>query len=437
MNEHLREHPKIDWQEFFFWLSSLLLFLIIFSTNDRILNWLNLNQEMFFFDNRISTIKEFIAPIRGAIFIFTVIVLLRPVFQDLRDKEHQTLVRPSPWTAIFTFLTLMILLVPQGLKGLGQEYGSQSILIFERASTVSSYQRFLMPALGYVTFLRGNIFFFGFSLACTFGAIYLTHVWLVNNKIFIPFWVFVSVLTSSFIATQYQIPGYPDALIFVFLLAIVTFQLKDISKLSLIVLSIASHEASILLYGIFAIFIFSKQKLGKVYGLLAIYLVLWFGSEGFKITTLINNRPRPSATVNMSSLDWILNNPTREMLGIFFAYKLLWVFIIWALVLLFRNKNNWMALQIIALLGSGLFMTFLAIDTSRLMGWSFYALLLSIKVIHDNAEPQSRKLSNAIFLFNLLIPSAYVGLNLGMLLPPGLYSLIRFIKNWLLMLIRM
>jgi hypothetical protein len=417
--------------EISFWFSSTLLFLIIFSTNSRILKWLDLGSTVHIFGNSVSTIRELIAPIRGGIFLFTLAALLWPLLYDLQ-KGRQKIIQPPPWTTISAFLAMSLLIIPQGLQGLGQEYGSQSILIFDRASTVASYQRFLMPALGYITFLRGSVFFFIFSLACTFGLIYLTHTWFTNNNIHVPIWGFISILTSSFVAAQYQLPGYPDSLVFIFLLIIAIFPISDLSKLTLIVLSIAAHEASVILYGFFAPFLFGKERLAKPYGLLGLYMFIWLGSNRFSLTELMNSRPQPSTTVNMTSIEWLLNNPVREILGIFFAYKLLWLLIIWAVILLLKKRNFRMAIQVIALLVAGIVMTLFAIDTSRLIGWSFYALLFSIGTLYQENKSSSQKIAKAIFLVNLLIPAMYVGLNLGMFLPPGIYFQLWRLKNWIL-----
>jgi predicted membrane protein len=91
-----------------------------------------------------------------------------------------------------------------------------------------------------------------------------------------------------------------------------------------------------------------------------------------------------------------------------------------------------MAIQVIALLVAGIVMTLFAIDTSRLIGWSFYALLFSIGTLYQENKSSSQKIAKAIFLVNLLIPALYVGLNLGMFLPPGIYFQLWRLKNWIL-----
>ncbi len=411
-------------------LSAALLFMAIFFTNGRLLGWLGLGQNIQGFGDSLSTIRELIAPIRGLVFLAALAVLARPLWDDTRSEPIRLLTWPGPWTAVLCCLALAALLIPDGLKGLGQEYGSQSLLLFEKASGVAVYQRFLMPALGYITFMRGGLFFLAFSFICVFGLVYLTQTWLLNNGVRLPWWGFLSILTSSFVAAQYQLPGYPDALVLIFFLLVAGFPLSDTSKLSLLVLSLATHEASLVLYLVFLPFVFHKRTLLRPYGLIGIYGLIWFASEGFNLTALLSNRPQTSSTASMSALDWLMHNPWREVLGILFAYKLLWLLLAWSLVILAKKRAVRTWLQIAILLAAGLVMTLLAVDTSRLMGWSFFALLLAIKTISEGNLAVSKRFLNWILAANLAIPSVYVGLNLGMVLPAGLYAQVLHLKNW-------
>jgi hypothetical protein len=71
----------------------------------------------------------------------------------------------------------------------------------------------------------------------------------------------------------------------------------------------------------------------------------------------------------------------------------------------------------------GIFMTFVGVDTSRLMGFAFPGLLLAIRTIRHQMAPRAAERTLAIvFAANLLIPSFYVGLNTGIVLRPGLYE---------------
>ena len=58
-------------------------------------------------------------------------------------------------------------------------------------------------------------------------------------------------------------------------------------------------------------------------------------------------------------------------------------------------------------------MTLAGVDTSRLMGWSFIALLLSVKNIYAENSSIPRPFSHVIFLVNIFIPSLYVGFTCG------------------------
>jgi len=86
-----------------------------------------------------------------------------------------------------------------------------------------------------------------------------------------------------------------------------------------------------------------------------------------------------------------------------------------------RNEYK-LFLRTIALIGSGLVMTLLGVDTVRLFGWSFYALFISIKYLYEQDNPKL-KFMNVILALNFLILPLYVDLN-GISVPAGLYRLL-------------
>ncbi len=125
----------------------------------------------------------------------------------------------------------------------------------------------------------------------------------------------------------------------------------------------------------------------------------------------------------MTSIEWLYYNIGNEFLGLFFAFKLGWLIIFTAL-LGWINHRAWKEfLLVVALLIAGIVMTLMGIDTSRLAGWAFPALLFSWKFISKDQNPLRKNILKFAILANLLIPPLYVGLN-RIDLPAGLYSLI-------------
>jgi hypothetical protein len=85
-----------------------------------------------------------------------------------------------------------------------------------------------------------------------------------------------------------------------------------------------------------------------------------------------------------------------------------------------RRSEAWF---IVAVIGAGVLMTFSAVDTSRLMGFAFPALLVSLAILKDSVSSRTgRLILFSLFAVNLLIPSVYVGLNSGLRTFRGLYG---------------
>jgi hypothetical protein len=75
------------------------------------------------------------------------------------------------------------------------------------------------------------------------------------------------------------------------------------------------------------------------------------------------------------------------------------------------------------LFGMGLLMTILGVDTSRLFGFTFPMILLSLKILKN--KPMTwfeRKTLSVILLLNLFLPSAFIFLNAGVGVDSGVYA---------------
>ncbi|MBK9209137.1 MAG: hypothetical protein IPL71_12870 [Anaerolineales bacterium] len=108
-----------------------------------------------------------------------------------------------------------------------------------------------------------------------------------------------------------------------------------------------------------------------------------------------------------SNLMWILDDPARALMGIVFSLKALWIMVIGAITYLLSKRRTKEAFQIIVILLSGILMIFMGVDTSRLFGWTFMAILISWKVL-EHSEHNWKKIINITLIVNLLIPSVDV-----------------------------
>jgi hypothetical protein len=379
-------------------------------------------------ENRTETIMYLIAPVKGVVFLCSLAVLVSPVVREssrlLKDTEWESF-RAQCITSLKATFIMSLLIAPLSLQFMGREYGNMSLDPFAH-DNILYFRRLLMPVIANILFLRGPILYFVFSLICNFILILLTQVWLVKNDIKLKFWQFVSLLTSSYVIFQFQSPGYTDVLLHIFLLLSVTFPFSERAKVTILTLSLLTHAVfSLTILVVLAFFLLDRDALVKYYLICILYIFFWMGGFGFSVSHAFHVHDARG----LSGVEWVMAYPLLEILGIFFSFKLLWTIIVAALIILARKKQLKLTAEIALLLLCALALTFLGVDTSRHFGWSFYALLLSLKVVNDEAKRDAEgRLFNVIFIVNLLIPSIYVGLNTGLntgiTLSVGVYKLI-------------
>lgn len=394
--------------------SILTLFVIIHFTQDRI-NWLvSITSPLAGLESFQPTsdlMRIYVPSLKGLAFLCSVSILLIPILKDMRNAlrsiESKKIVQPVINAIVVTIL-LMILVFNPGSKSLGSDYAKISRNPFTTNSGLFN-TRLLMPAFANVLFFRGNWLYYLFSIILTILFIALLYSWMKSNSP-MPFWQFVSLCTSSFVIYQFQTPGYPDILVFVcFILA-----MQDItsykSKLSLLILALATYESSLFVGVIFA-WRYLQRKGFFAYVLALIgYVIVWYATTGFDLGIIL-------ASHNVSGTpgyEWFFRLPVQGLLGIFIGNKLLWVVLFWGMVLAWKLKNirdfGFMTMTVLA----SLLMTALAVDTSRLIGFTFPALLVALSII-TQYTPQRKQLLSILFLINLIIPSFNLGLNIDLL----------------------
>jgi len=157
-----------------------------------------------------------------------------------------------------------------------------------------------------------------------------------------------------------------------------------------------------------------------VYGFaLLFYDVIWLLASGLSIYDIFASHN----VSGMSGLEWVISNLSLELFGIFLSYKMIWIIIVWAIIVGIQSEMWEDVKFILANIGTGILMTILAVDTSRIMGFAFPGLLISLSVLKNKISTDfSKRVLAIIYLFNLFLPSIYVGLNSGAIMPFGLYK---------------
>jgi hypothetical protein len=382
-------------------------------------------------DNDQLLLGNFITPIRGIIFLCSFAIVISPVVRDIyvsKSADDSRLSSRQVLELVVALLILCIVFTPGRIDGLAQEYSNSSFVFFIRAATLHYHQRFLMPILANILFFRGDFFFLIFSFICFVILVFVLRLWFHKNQVPVSTWQFVSLATMSFVYFPLSAPGYPDVLVSIFILAAFSLSLSTEAKLSLFTLSLVSHEASLIMWFALAWILLDKKGLFQLLVISAIYLIFWSRADNGILGILAG---RQSGSI--SNLDWIFLSPVNEVLGIIFSFKALWGLVIGAIWYLFSRRNYKEALQIVLIVLAGLLMTFLGVDTSRLFGWAFMAILISWKVLAELEDVFWKKFLSVVLLINLLIPPVYVQLNLALIIPAGLYRAIADIISQLFM----
>ena len=383
--------------------------------------WLSYFFAQTFLQKNAVTIATIITPIRGIALLCSLVALVYPIFQNIRQSEvvgNSQFKGRHALQVIFLFIVLCIIFSPGEIGGLAEEYANTSLMMFTKTSTVNYHQRFLLPALANILFFRGKLFFLIFSFICAMLLVFVLRLWFVANQIPVSIWQLASLGTISFVHFQIQTPGYPDVLVIIFILLAFTFKLNTKAKLSLFVLSLASHEASLFMWFALAFLLFDVKGFTQILIIGGIYIFLFLAAND-GISGILSTRQ----VGETSNLMWIVNYPAREFLGIFFGLRGLWGIVIGAIVYLCTQKNFKEIFQILVILSAGVLLTFLGVDTSRLFGWTFMAVLISWKIL-EHAEGRWKKILNFALIVNFLIPPVNVLLIMNPYIAPGLYQYI-------------
>jgi len=417
------DRPKV----LVFYTSIIAVFLVIQLTQDVIQGALQSPWVLTTFklaDVNTCIILSTAPTIKGIIFFFCISILCFPLLQDLYRNLGSIKLR-GLWRTIVVSISAAIIIYlltfSLGNDGMGLNYARISVRPFNQDSTEYS-TRLLMPAIAYFLHLRGFWLYYIFFIILTISFIALLYAWNEENA-HLNFWQFVSLCTSSFVIFQFEIPGYPDILVFIFFILVMWGQLSSKSKLSLLILALITHESSALIALVLAWRYLQRKDFITYISVVIVYGFIWFVASGFSFNPILASH----YIAGQSGLTWLIQSPLQEIIGILIAFKALWILLIFGMVLAFRQKLFADAMLIIGCVVAALVMTGIGVDTSRLIGYAFPSLLIAISIIKTNPNKISKQIFSLIFLANLCIPSFNSVLSSGIAFPPGLYELLYYL----------
>jgi hypothetical protein len=370
----------------------------------------------------------YLPSLKGILFLSCVGVLAHPIVTDTRRIfaiARKSTIRNTLVVSGGVAVLLALLVFHLGNESMGTWYALKSLSPFEQ-DTGWYNKRLFMPAVAHILFFRGGWLYYMFSSFVFVLFLCVLYSWLKNYTGVKP-WHFLSLATCSFVIFQYQFPGYPDVVVFTLFVLVMTPEFTQKSKLCFLLLALMTHESSFFVGPILAYrYLNRRHRLSYVVALM-LYGVIWATAYDFSIQAMFQNHD----ALGMSAVEWLVHEPhalAAWFLGVFIAFKAVWLVLVLATILALRCHSYRDAVFIAACTCAGLLITFLGVDTSRHMGVAFPGVLVALETIrHYMPRQAANRTLSIIFAANVVIPSFYVGLNTWIVLGPGLYKHLYFI----------
>jgi hypothetical protein len=428
------------------WLSATLLFVILHSPHEvvvttlgAILEW---SQQTEVVHNMLSAVSgkyarsemtdliilgenALIVPAKKLFMIVCVCILLVPIISFTRKASwiwERAALRRRLADAGILFFVLALLMVPRFLQGFGDEYATMSLSPFTQGYGIF-YRRFLMPSLAHVVGVYGYGWYFFFSLFLTFCLIVAVRLWLEQHRIEHSILFSLSLMTSSFVMFNFQLPGYPEQIAFILLLVCSIVPMNAHARVAAFALALSAHEIAALVFLPAAWFFFPRQER---YPLL-IVVALYFGAAfvGHALTDFQFIGKIISENTWTKPRQYFLDNSLTALTGAFFGYKLFWLVVVAALAVALRKNMVHVAIALLVIVTAPLALIAIASDASRIAGFGFFALLIALAVVTAHAAIHKRHLTT-LAIANLILPSGYVDLHsgAGIQILPGAYNLV-------------
>jgi hypothetical protein len=451
----------------YFWAAIVTVFVVANTPVDRIYQWIftiiqnlpikNIETYLNKYDNEVTKAlisNHLIISIKGFLFFIAFLAIAYPIFDSIRRSGsfwHQLGIKRIAVASVYFFLALSLLVFPysypygllshpSGLSSLGVSYGKMSLSPFGEANELVS-RRLLKPAIAYFIQMQGYILYYLFSLICIYILIFMTLVFLESkilskhrlgeNKPIIytrKFWVYLSVMTSSYIMVSFQWPGYAENISFILILLAACVPMSRQARLGIVALCMVNHDGSAFALIPIIIFCFPKKEIFSALLVVVLFHGIWFISHGLNLQQGLE-----SHLVMGKNSNWVFltRNPLLAVAGAFFTYKLLWCLLLYAVQRLWSDREHETALAIVSITGFSLIIILVAWDTTRLVGFGFLGMLIALVVVANEYIPlvkSQRQILLGIVCANIILPSYNVVLDLPESLTkypyPGIYKAI-------------
>ena len=279
------------------------------------------------------------------------------------------------------------------------------------------YRRIFVTSLSYFMHLNGYLLFTVFSSFVLYFLLLVIIVWFKSYNINLNTFQYIALFSSGLTIHIFHFLGGRIGH-FVLLMALISLlaPLSKYGRATLVVFMFSTHEAAALSISMpLILFLYPKKERKMHLFIIFLYFALWLTNFGFDIGQAINAH---SILGDKSSFELLAEFPGRAMAGIFFAYKLLWFFLFYAVYLAIKKDDINFLIKCLFIIFIPFFQLSLAVDTSRLIAYGYLGILALVVYCY---KYMNRIVFNFLLFSNLLVPSIDVGL-WGFNWPGGLYK---------------
>jgi hypothetical protein len=297
----------------------------------------------------------------------------------------------------------------------GLQYSILSNNPFDFATPNALRYRILPSLIGYLTFLRGNLFFL---VPLIFALLFISSVYFIHRKK--EYCPVDSLLFTGFIAfsctiyIQLAAPGYTDAVFYFFLFLSFAFVRNILLSALFFSLALLTHESC--LFMLPGLLLYAKHK-NDVSGIKFVKTIFAYS---IAIVPLLLYRYWVSIhTAVEYDLGFYFSEKnihfaiTRVLplfpAGLFYAFKLFWFFPIYVLYKTWKNKEYDFFRVIALILLCNILQLIIAFDITRMLCLGFPAILLSAEKLKSYWSPQRfTRFVLGLTLINFLIIQYFI-----------------------------
>jgi hypothetical protein len=287
----------------------------------------------------------------------------------------------------------------------GEQYSRISLAPFDFTSNDPLQYRILAPSLGYIFFLRGELFIFLPLLTCW---IFVALVYFCYRRNALPpiegFFAACFISFSSVVLIPLISPGYTDIVTWLFIF--LAFIRQDKIRISALFFSLAllNHESSLaVLPGLVLLSYFRNRRLKTALAAYALSLL-----PHFIYRLMVNYYSDPlydvSFYLNSGNILFVLRKFEYLPAAEFYTFKLWWILPLCMIVWCFTRKQYLQCLVLVSILAGVFSLVIISYDFTRMLTLAFPVVLVSLEwAAKEFPKNLMRKSILLLILLNFLV----------------------------------